>query len=85
MIDEIEITRAGVGKPDGCWIWYSGALRQINVNEGEQGEIHSLHMECRKGEWSLIPETTCNPVLWNAIASRLLKEMNAWIGGRVVV
>lgn len=82
MIDEIEITRAGVGTPDGCWIWYIGALHQINVNDGEQGEIHTLRMKCHKGDWSLIPETSRNPILWNAIAWHLLKEMNA---GRVVV
>ena len=78
MNDEIEITLAGVGKEDGCWIWYNGALRQIDVDEGSQGEIHSLHLKCHKGNWNLIPETSRNPSLWNAIALRLLQEMKAW-------
>ena len=78
MIDEIEITRAGVGTPDGCWIWYIGALHQINVNEGSQGEIHSLRMKCHKGDWSLILETKRDEVLWKILALRLLQEMKAW-------
>lgn len=78
MNDEIEITQAGVGTTDGCWIWYSGALHQIDAKEGSQGEIHSLYLKCRKGNWSLIPETKCDEVLWNILALRLLREMQAW-------
>lgn len=74
MIDEIEITQAGFGKSDDCWIWYEGALHQINVDDGSHGEIHALHLKCRKGDWSLIPETTHNPVLWNILALILLKR-----------
>lgn len=78
MIDEIEITQAGVGTTDGCWIWYNGALHQINVEEGSHGEIHSLHMECHKGDWSLIPKMKRDEVLWNTLALRLLQKIDAW-------
>lgn len=78
MSDEIEITQAGVGTTDGCWIWYSGALHQIDPNEGSQGEIHSLRLECNKGNWSLIPKTKRDEVLWNILALRLLREIQVW-------
>lgn len=78
MNEEIEITLAGVGTSDGCWIWHDGALHQINTNEGSQGEIHSLHMKCHKGDWSLVPETSRNPILWNTLALRLLEKIDPW-------
>jgi len=78
MNEEIEITQAGVGTSDGCWIWYSGALHQINAEEGSQGEIHLLHLRCHKGDWSLIPETKRDEVLWNILALRLLQETRPW-------
>lgn len=72
MIDEIEITRAGVGTPDDCWIWYEGALHQIHVDDGCHGEIHSLHLKCHKGDWILIPETKRDKVLWSTLSIILL-------------
>jgi hypothetical protein len=77
MTEQIEITQAGVGTPDGCWIWYRGALRQINVNEGEQGEIHSLHLTCHKGDWILIPEKTRDPLVWNSLAAKVANKLHA--------
>ena len=77
-IEEIEITRAGVGSPDGCWIWHGGALHQIHIQEGSDSEIHSLRLTCHKGDWSLIPEKTKrDPVLWNMLAAKVANELNA--------
>jgi hypothetical protein len=78
MTEEIEITKAGVGESDGCWIWHGNALHQIQIQDGSVGEIHSLRLTCHKGDWSLIPETTRDPVLWNTLASKVAKKLNAW-------
>jgi hypothetical protein len=78
MIEEIEITQAGVGKSDGCWIWHDGALHQIEIKEGSHGEIHSLRLTCHKGDWSLIPETTHDPVLWNLLVAKVANKLNPW-------
>jgi hypothetical protein len=78
MTEEIEITKAGVGKSDGCWIWHGDALHQIQIQDGSVGEIHSLRLTCHKGDWSLIPETTRDPVLWNLLAAKVANELNAW-------
>jgi len=76
-IEEIEITRAGVGSQDGCWIWNDGALHQIHIDKGSDSEIHSLRLTCHKGDWILIPETTHNWVLWNALAAKVANKLNA--------
>lgn len=77
-IEEIEITQAGVGTPDGCWIWHDGALHQINLQDGEKGEIHWLRLKCHKGDWSLIPYSTTNdPLFWNTLASKVAKKLKA--------
>jgi len=77
MIEQIEITQAGVGSQDGCWIWHGGALHQIQIQDGSVGEIHSLRLTCHKGDWILIPDTTHDPVLWNTLASKVAKKLDA--------
>ena len=76
MIEEIEITQAGIGKSDGCWIWHCKALHQIQIQEGSHSEIHSLRLTCHKGDWSLIPETTHDPVLWNMLAAKVANKLS---------
>jgi hypothetical protein len=77
MIEQIQITQAGVGKSDGCWIWHGNVLHQIQIQDGSVGEIHSLRLKCHKGDWILIPETTHDPVLWNMLAAKVANELNA--------
>jgi hypothetical protein len=77
MTEEIEITQAGVGSPDGCWIWHGGALHQIHIQDGSYGEIHSLRLRCYKGDWILIPETVRDPIAWNMLAAKVAEKLYA--------
>jgi hypothetical protein len=76
-IEAIELTTAGIGEPDGCWIWHDGALHQIEIQDSQHGEIHSLRMECHKGDWSLIPETIHDSVLWQTLAMKVARKLKA--------